>query len=63
MAVLDTDLVVIDVVTRWRVDAAISLIAGLGFFAAGAAAASFARGVLSFVVGFVVGTLLEYVPL
>jgi hypothetical protein len=59
MAVLDTDVVVIDVVTRWRVDAAISLIAGLGFFAAGAAAASFARGVLSFVVGFVVGTLLE----
>ena len=59
MAALDTDLVVIDVVTRWRIDAAISLIAGIGFFAAGAAAASFARGVLSFVVGFVVGTLLE----
>src|SRR6185437_4292871 len=49
----------IDVVTRWRIDAAISLIAGIGFFAAGAAGASFARGVLSFVVGFVVGTLLE----
>jgi len=59
MAVLDTDVVVIDVVTRWRIDAAISLVAGIGFFAAGAAAASFARGILSFVVGFVVGTLLE----
>jgi hypothetical protein len=59
MAVLDTDVVVIDVVTRWRIDAAMSLIAGIGFFAAGAAAAGFARGVLSFVVGFVVGTLLE----
>jgi len=56
---LDTEVVVIDVVIRWRIDAAISLIAGIGFFAAGAAAASFARAVLSFVIGFVVGTLLE----
>jgi len=59
MTALDTEVVVIDVVTRWRIDAAISLIAGIGFFAAGAAAASFARAVLSFVIGFVVGTLLE----
>jgi hypothetical protein len=50
---------VLDVVTRWRIDAAISMVAGVGFFAAGAVGASFARGVLSFVVGFVVGTLLE----
>ena len=59
MTALDTEVVVIDVVIRWRIDAAISLIAGIGFFAAGAAAASFARAVLSFVIGFVVGTLLE----
>jgi hypothetical protein len=59
MTALETDLVVIDVVTRWRIDAAVFLLAGIGFFAAGAAGASFARGVLSFVVGFVVGTLLE----
>jgi hypothetical protein len=56
---LGSDLLVIDVVTRWRIDSALSLIAGIGFFAAGAAAAGFARGVLSFVIGFVVGTLLE----
>ena len=42
MTALDTEVVVIDVVIRWRIDAAISLIAGIGFFAAGAAAASFA---------------------
>lgn len=59
MTALDTEVAVMDVVTRWRIDASISLVAGVGFFAAGAAAASFARGVLSFVVGFVVGTLLE----
>jgi hypothetical protein len=59
MTALDTDLVVLDVVTRWRIDAALSLVAGIGFFAAGAAAATFARGVLSFVIGFIVGTLLE----
>jgi hypothetical protein len=59
MTALDTEVVVIDVVTRWRIDAAISLVAGIGFFSAGAAAASFARAVLSFVIGFVVGTLLE----
>ena len=56
---LDTEVVVIDVVTRWRIDAAFSLAAGIGFSAAGAVGASFARAVLSFVVGFVVGTLLE----
>jgi len=59
MTAIETDLVVIDVVTRWRIDAAIFLPAGIGFFAAGAAAATFARGVLSFVIGFIVGTLLE----
>lgn len=59
MTALDTEVVVIDVVTRWRIDAAISLVAGIGFFAAGAAAATFARAVLSFVIGFIVGTLLE----
>ena len=59
MTALETDVVVIDVVTRWRIDAGLSLAAGIGFFAAGAAAATFARGVLSFVIGFVVGTLLE----
>ncbi|HKV68577.1 MAG TPA: hypothetical protein VJN72_10860 [Gaiellales bacterium] len=59
MTALETDVVVIDVVTRWRIDAGLSLAAGIGFLAAGAAAATFARGVLSFVIGFVVGTLLE----
>jgi len=59
MTAVDTDLVVLAVVTRWRVDAALLLVAGAAFFAAGAAGASFAGGVLSFVVGFVVGTLLE----
>jgi hypothetical protein len=41
---LGSDLVVIDVVTRWRIDSALSLIAGIGFFAAGAAAAGVAPG-------------------
>jgi len=59
VTVVDTDLVVLEVVTRWRIDAAIFLAAGAGFFTAGIADEAAAQGIVSFVVGFVLATLLD----
>ncbi len=59
MSAAHTDLVVLEVVTRWRIDAAVYLLAGASFFAGSVAGEGFARGVVSFVVGFVFGTLLD----
>jgi hypothetical protein len=57
MTAVDTDLLVLDVVTRWSVDAAVLLVTGASFFAAGLAGEGAARGIISGAVGFVIGTL------
>ncbi len=55
----DTDLVVLDLVTRWTIDAALFLLAAAGFVVASLAGDRAARVLISFTVGIVIGILTE----
>jgi hypothetical protein len=55
----DTDIVVLDVVTRWMIDAALFLAAAAGFLIVSLAGDRAARVVVSFTIGIGVGVLLE----
>jgi hypothetical protein len=56
---VDTNLVVLDVATRWRIDAALFLIAAAGFLGWSVTEGHASRALVAFVVEVVVGVLLE----
>jgi asparagine N-glycosylation enzyme membrane subunit Stt3 len=58
-AAIDTNLVVLDVVTRWRIDAALFLVAAAGFLAANVAEGHAKGAVLAFVVEAAISVLIE----
>jgi hypothetical protein len=56
---VDTNLVVLDLATRWRIDAVLFLLAAAGFLAASAVDGETMRSLVAFVVEVVLGVLLE----
>ena len=56
---IDTNLVVLDVVTRWSIDAACSLIAAAGFLAWSVASVGVARSLLGLAVAVGVGLVID----
>jgi hypothetical protein len=58
-AAVDTNLVVLDVATRWRIDAALFLVAGAGFLGWSIAEGRARGALVALVVEVVVGVLLE----
>jgi hypothetical protein len=58
-ATIDTNLVVLDVATRWRIDAALTLTASAAFLGWSIAARGAARSLIAFVVEIAAGLLIE----
>jgi hypothetical protein len=59
MAAIDTNLVVLDVATRWRIDAALFLLAAAGFLGWSIAASGAAGSLVAFAIEVCVGVALE----